>query len=101
MKISASSIGLSAVDTAHTRLANAAHNVANLQTQDFRNRRTQMLEQEGGGVRAVTSIDAEPAAVDLADEAVNMMLAELQAKAAARVVGKQEDLTGYLLDVLA
>ncbi len=100
MSVDAVSAGLSGLRAAETRQRNSAHNVANLQTSDFRNHRTQQLERNGGGVEAMTQVDSEPRTVSLVDEFVEQKLASIQSEASARVISAALETKGSLIDIL-
>ena len=72
---SLSSIALSGMNAAQTRLDTTAHNVANLATDGFKRQETVQSEQAGGGVTA-TVRRAETAGNALESDVV----AQLQAK---------------------
>lgn len=95
------SIARSGVQSAEVRLRNSAHNIANVATPDFKNRRTVQVSQEGGGSRASTLVDSAPGEVSLAHEFVEQSLASFQYKASVRVVQTNLDLKGSLLDAFA
>jgi flagellar basal body rod protein FlgG len=101
MSVDAVSAGLSGLRAAETRQRNSAHNVANLQTPDYRNHRTQQVEREGGGVEAKTQIDAEPRPVNLVNEFLEQKLASIQSETSARVINTALETERGLLDILA
>jgi flagellar hook protein FlgE len=70
-----SSIALSGMNTAQTRLNASAHNVANLATEDFRRQEVQQAEQTGGGVSGKVTRSATVGASLETD-----MVEQLQAK---------------------
>lgn len=94
-----SSIGLSGVQAASTRLNTSAHNVANSETPDF-HRQVVHQSQETAGV--VTSVGkAEEVGVDLATELVEQQAASYAYKANLRSIRTQEEMMGSLLDIQA
>ena len=92
---------LSGIHAAFERRAASAHNVANLQTEDFRPLRTRQVEVQSGGVRVEVDRAAEPREVDLAGELVSSSVASVQARASLRVLDTELDLVGSLIDTLA
>ena len=95
-----SSIALSGMQAAQTRLRASAHNVANLATEDFRRQEVQQTARPQGGVDAdmVRAPVAGPALVrDLVEqlEARNAFLANLA------VFKSHDKLAGALLDLKA
>ncbi len=101
MAVDTVSIGLSGIAAGITRQRNSAHNVANSLTEDFHNHRTHQVDEQGGGTRAITSVDADPKPVSYAREVVEQKLAEVQTLSSARVLKTSLDLRGSLLDILA
>ncbi len=96
-----SSISLSGMSAATTRMRNSAHNVANLQTEGFRNHRTHQVSSHGGGVRASTRVDSEPQPVDYAHEVVEQVRARTDFRANLRTLKTELKMRGDLLDILA
>jgi len=95
-----SSTALSGLNAASLQLQSSAHNIANLQTPDFRRQQVQQRAQPGGGVSAsLASADVPGDA--LAQDFVNQMQASVVYKANARMLRVQRDLLGTLLDVQA
>lgn len=101
MSNDALSIARSGMQSATVRLRNSAHNIANSQTPEFRNHRTQQTSRRDGGSEAYTRVDKEPAEVNVADEFVQQALAKVQFAASARVIETDLDLKGSLLDAFA
>ena len=94
-----SSISLSGMQAASTRLNVSAHNVANANTPNFQ-RQVVHQSQEAAGV--VTAVDkSEEVGVDLAAELIEQKAASYDYKANLRSLRTQEDLMGSLLDVKA
>ena len=96
-----SSTALSGLNAASLHLQSSAHNIANLQTPDFR--RQQVLQQaqpEGGGA-ARRSTRAEQPGDALAEDIVNQMQASVVYRANLQSLRVERDLLGSLLDVQA
>jgi flagellar hook protein FlgE len=94
-----SSIAVSGMHAASTRLNTAAHNVANAHTPDFQ-RRTVHQSQETAGV--VTTIGkAEEIGADLAADIVEQQAASYDYKANLRSLRTQQEMMGSLLDIKA
>lgn len=94
---SVSSVSLSGMHAAQTRLDSAAHNVANLETAPFRRQEVVQTEQQHGGVTtnlAQSSTEGSALETD--------MVAQLQAKNAflvnLQVFKTSNQMTGALLD---
>jgi flagellar hook protein FlgE len=94
-------IALSGMQSAQTRVAVSAHNVANLLTEGFHPQRAVQTSLASGGSRATVATAAAPEPVDLEREIVGQIVAKTQYAASARVLGVELDLKGSLLDVLA
>lgn len=94
-------IALSGMQSARTRFATSAHNVANLLTEDFRPLRTTQTAVAGGGSQARVDQSPAPRPVSLAREVVGQIEAGVQYTASARVLQVGAELRGSLLDVLA
>ena len=97
----ATSIGLSGLTAAMARLNSSAHNIANVLTEDFRPLRTTQAERAEGGVDAHTEQLTEPRAVDLAQEFVEQIRAQVAARASLRAIDTSLDVLGFLLDETA
>ena len=98
---SISSIGNSGLHAAQLRLGASAHNVANLNTPDFRRHSVaQQAAGEGAGVHATVQRGAQ-AGVALAQEAVEQMSATCAFKANVQVLKTQDRMMGALLDIQA
>ena len=100
MSIRAVGSALSGVQSAFERRNVAAHNVANLQTEDFRPLRARQVEASPSGSRVEVEQSAEPREVDLASELVGASVASTQARASLRVLDTELDLVGSLIDTL-
>ncbi|NNL65839.1 MAG: flagellar basal body rod protein [Myxococcales bacterium] len=95
------SIALSGIAAGFVRIGSAAHNVANLTTEDFHPLRTRQQTVAGGGTRAFAERSPVAAEVDLAAEIVEQMRGEHQALAAMRVLDADARTKGALLDLAA
>lgn len=95
-----SSISLSGMNAATTRLGAAAHNVANLQTADFRRQGVVQQAQADGGV-STRLTQAREAGNAMANDTVDMLSATHAFTANLRVFQAQDRMTGALLDVFA
>jgi flagellar hook protein FlgE len=93
-------IALSGMQSADTKIAVSAHNVANLMTEDFRPQRTVQTSKPGGGSTARVQQSATPKRVSLAREVVGQMQASTQYSASARVFQVGSDMKGQLIDML-
>ncbi len=95
-----SSIAVSGVQAASTRLDVSAHNIANAQTPDFHRQVVHQQSQETAGV--MTSVGkAEEVGPDVAADLVEQMQASYSYKANLRTIQTQEQMVGSILDVKA
>ena len=95
-----SSIAVSGVNAASSRLDAAAHNIANAQTPDFKRQVVHQASQETVGV--VTSVGkSDEIGADLAADLVEQMSASYAYKANLRTIQTQDQMLGSLLDVKA
>ncbi|MEZ4334001.1 MAG: flagellar basal body rod protein [Myxococcota bacterium] len=94
-------IALSGMQSASTRLAVSAHNVANGLTDGFRPQRVAQTAQASGGAQAVvvTAPGVEPVAFER--EVVDQIQARTQFEGSARVLGAHAEMLGSLLDLFA
>ena len=94
-------IALSGMQSAETRLAVSAHNVANLLTEDFRPQRVHQSQAPNGGAqtRVLQSQNSEP--VSLEREIVSQIQAKTAYTASARVFAVGAEMQGALLDIFA
>lgn len=99
MSTSALSSSLSGIYAGQARIGVAAHNVANLLTDDFRPLELSQEAVSAGGTRVEIAQAAAPRPVDFAEEAVQLMLGTVQARASMRVLETDFDLLGGLLDI--
>ncbi len=94
------SIAISGMNAATTRLGVSAHNVANAVTPAFRRQQVLQQTQAGGGVStSVTHVEATGS--DLAADAVDQMTALYSFKANLRAVQVEHEMLGSLLDLRA
>lgn len=97
------SIALSGMQAASTRLDVSAHNVANVQTPNFHRQvvhQQSVQSQETAGVVTTVGKAAEVGA-DLAADMVEQMSASYSYKANLHTIQTQEQMTGSLLDLKA
>lgn len=92
-------IALSGMQSAQTRVAVSAHNVANLLTEDFRPQRAVQTSLASGGSEARVERRPDPAPVSLAREVVGQIQASTQYSASARVFAVGAEMRGTLLDL--
>ena len=101
MSAGPTSIALSGIAAAHTRVHAASHNIANLQTEDFHPVKVSQSSLATGGTVAEVEHSPEPEPVATAEELIGARLAVIQAKASARVIQTDLDLLGSLLNLHA
>lgn len=101
MKIDALGSALAGVSSAIKTRNVASHNIANLQTEDFRPLRARQVEARNGDPDVIVSQAEQPEEVDLARELVNGLVSDVQARASFRVIDDTLDLVGNLIDELA
>ena len=95
-----SSIAVSGVQAASTRLDVSAHNIANAQTPNFHRQVVHQQSQETAGV--MTSVGkADEVGPDVAADLVEQMQASYSYKANLRTIQTQEQMLGSILDVKA
>jgi len=94
------SIGLSGLNAASLRLASAAHNVANLQTPEFRRQQVLQQAQPEGGVQAQITRAEQPGTA-LAEDVVMQMQASAAYRANLGVIKTEDEMLGRLLDLRA
>ena len=87
----------SAVETRNV----ASHNIANLQTEDFRPLRARQVEARNGDPSVIVDQADAPEEVDLARELVSGLVSDVQARASLRVIDDTLDGVGRLVDELA
>ncbi len=93
-------VAASGLSTAELRLDAAAHNVANLQTEDFRPVRVVQTEVATGGSTARIDQAASPRPVEFVHEVVEQSRARLQYLASLRVLSAEHELRGQLTNLL-
>jgi flagellar hook protein FlgE len=94
-------IALSGMQSAQTRVAVSAHNVANWLTDGFRPQRAVQTSVAAGGSQATVSTAPAAEPVSLDREIIDQIVAKTQFKASARVLEVGLELKGSLLDILA
>jgi flagellar hook-associated protein FlgK len=95
-----SSIALSGLQAAQTRMAGSAHNIANAMTPGFHRQLVAAQSVSGGGV--ATTLQRAPAAGDaLAEDLVSLKLAQHLFTANLKVLRTQDRMLGTLLDETA
>ncbi len=98
--MSITSIAVSGMNAAKSRLAVSADNVANANTPDYRAKQVNQASQAEGGVRVQVS-QAAAESVSLEQEAVNQQIASYDFKANAKLLRVQQELDKSLLDIQA
>ena len=91
------SVGQSGLQAAQMRLNTAAHNVANLNTENFARQTLQQQAIPQGGVRTVESQQTVTGS-NLEDDVVQQMLASYSYKANLQTIAGQQRMTAALLD---
>ena len=94
-------IALSGMQSAQTRVAVSAHNVANLLTDGFRPQRAMQTSAPAGGSQASVTTAPAPEPVSLEQEIVDQIVSKTQYEASARVLGVSAEMRGSLLDLFA
>jgi flagellar hook-associated protein FlgK len=95
-----SSIALSGLQAAQTRMASSAHNIANAATPGFHRQRVAQQSAPGGGV--ATTLQRSPVQGDaLAEDLVALKLAQHLFTANLKVLRTQDRMLGTLLDETA
>ncbi len=95
-----SSIAVSGVQAAATRMDASAHNIANAQTPGFQRQQVQLRSQETAGVVATVG-KAQEVGADLAADLVDQKAASYQYRANLRTIQTDAQMLGSLLDVKA
>lgn len=95
-----SSIAVSGVHAASTRLDVAAHNIANAQTPGHQRQVVHQQSQETAGVLSTVG-KTDEVGPDLAADLVELKEASYTYKANLRTIQTQEQMVGSLLDVKA
>jgi len=94
------SISRSAISAYQNMLRNTASNVANLNTEGYKPRETQMQDLAGGGVVAKTTRDENAYSVDLSKEMVALITADIGVKANAEVLQTAARTQKSIVDIL-
>ena len=92
------SIAASGLRAANTQLATTADNIANLGTQRFTAKRTDLVELSSGGV-GVAAVQDTGKDIDLAKESVDLIREKALYTANAQVVKTANQMMGTLLDM--
>ena len=92
-------IALSGMQSAQTRVAVSAHNVANLLTDGFRPQRAVQTSVSAGGSQASVAMAASPESVSFDQEIIDQIVAKNQYEASARVLSVSAEMRGSLLDL--
>ncbi len=100
---SATALGLSGMRAAQRQLDTQAHNVANVQTPDFRRQVTTQTTRETGGVDTQTTREpgVSPPFDRLADDLVGQRMSLYSFAANLRTVQTEDQMLGALLDTKA
>lgn len=95
-----SSTSLSGMNAAQVMLSSAAHNVANVNTANFRRQQVAQSEQANGGVTtSITKASTEGAALE--EDVVSQLQAKNAFLANLRVFKTSDAMAGSLLDIKA
>lgn len=92
---------LSGMRSAGTRIAASAHNLANLQTENFQPQRVNQTSRASGGSEARVQESGSAARVSIAQEVVAQIQAKTQYTGSLRVLDVGSEMRGQLLDILA
>lgn len=92
-----SSIALSGINAAQTRLNASANNIANLNTDGFRRDEVSAQAVESGGV-SVSVSKSDRVGTDLVQDIVEQKMAALEFKANVQVLKTSAQVMGSLLD---
>ncbi len=95
------SVALSGVHAASVALDAAAHNVANLNTEQVRPLEVVQEERPFGGAGARVAQATSPRPVGAVHEVVDQLRASYQYTASLRILAVEDDLHGQLIDSLA
>lgn len=96
---SATSIAYNGLQAFSTSLQVTAHNVANLNTADFRVSRTVLQENKGGGVSALVLPDED--SIDISEAAVSMITNSEGFKANLKLLKASDDVAKETLSMKA
>ncbi|NQU44969.1 hypothetical protein HQ520_16915 [bacterium] len=78
-----------------------AHNVANLQTENFRPQRATVMSGSAQSVETKIETSPEPQAADAATEMVGLMSSERAIEANMKVLRASDKVLGVLVDIVA
>jgi flagellar hook protein FlgE len=92
---------LTALNAYSTLLNNTADNVANINTDSYRQLETIMQDSSPAGVTAMTSRNGTADRVDLSKEAVNLIAAETGFKANIDVSKTAQKMQKSVIDIIA
>jgi flagellar hook protein FlgE len=96
-----SSISLSGMQAAQTRLDASAHNIANQQTEGFQPLEVQQSTQQGGGVSSQVERSSSGAGPSLEDDVVAQLQAKNSFLANLNVFKTNDSMMGSLLNIRA
>jgi len=94
-------IALGSLRAAATRLNTSAHNVANVNTEEFRPHKVVQGDQASGGVTARSYRQDQPDQVDLSEEALEQIKGETAFRASLELIRSEEERTGEIVDLIA
>jgi flagellar hook-associated protein FlgK len=97
LRISSSSAAFSGLQAAQLRLNTSAHNIANLNTSDFRRQSVAQQAQSNGGVSATVQTASQSGA-SLEQDVVEQLSASSAFKANLQVFRSHNRMLGSLLD---
>ncbi|MFV1951569.1 MAG: flagellar basal body protein [Nitrospinota bacterium] len=95
------SIALSALGAFGVKLNSIASNVANINTEDYRQLDVSMSEGANGGVRADITRSENSDSVDLSNEIVEMIVTEIAIKANLKVIKEEDEIIKKIVDIKA
>lgn len=99
--ISVFGIGLSAIRAFGRKMEGIAENVANMYSEGYKNTRTTMKEQEGGGVIVeVQKQNSSGHGVDLTKEIPQSIIAQRGYEANLKTIQTEDEVLGTLIDIL-
>ncbi|MBI5639467.1 MAG: hypothetical protein HZA17_03480 [Nitrospirae bacterium] len=94
-------IATSALRALSTRLNVTAHNIANLNTEDFRPSKTTINEDKNNGVYVTISRNSQAEEVDIAGEMTELIITESSFKANLKTLRTAEETEKSVLDIIA
>ncbi len=95
------SVAVSALDAGGIRLAVAANNVANMNTEGFKPSAVVQEENKTGGLKVSAIKEQGGDEVDLSREVVELMITEAGFKANVKVLQTHDEMLKTLLDIKA